>query len=62
MSRYAPDAAARAIRLLVGIRDRIELAGRAPGERVEHTRQDDEATLDDLGVVARLVREIAERS
>ena len=57
----APDDAARATRLLVAIRDRIELAGRAPGERVEHTRQDDDATLDDLGVVARLIRKMAER-
>jgi hypothetical protein len=57
----APDTAARAIALIVGIRDRIELAGRAPGERVEHTRQDDDATLDDLGVVARLIRKMAER-
>jgi hypothetical protein len=57
----APDAAVRAIRLLVDIRDRIELAGRVPGERVEHTRQDDDSSLNDLGVVARLIREMAER-
>jgi hypothetical protein len=56
----APDHAVRAIRLIVGIRDRIELAGQAPGERIEHTRQDDDSTLNDLGVVARLIREIAE--
>ena len=57
----APDAAVRAIALILGIRDRIELAGRAPGERVEHTRQDDEATLDDLGVVERLIGKMEER-
>ena len=58
----ASDAAVRATRLLVGIRDRIELAGRAPGDLVEHRREDDDATLDDLGAVARLIREMAERS
>jgi len=58
----ARDPAVCAIRLLVGIRDRIELAGRASGERVEHTRQDDDAMLDDLGAVARLIREMAGRS
>jgi hypothetical protein len=58
----ASDAAVRAIQLIVGIRDRIELAGRVPGERVEHTRQDDDSTLDDLGVVARLIRKMAEAS
>jgi hypothetical protein len=57
----ASDAAVRAIRLVVDIRDRIEQAGRVPGERVEHTRQDDDSTLNDLGVVARLIREMAER-
>jgi hypothetical protein len=57
----APDDATRATRLLVAIRDRIELAGRVPGERVEHTRQDDDSTLNDLGLVARLIRKMAER-
>jgi hypothetical protein len=57
----APDAATRAIALIRGIRDRIELAGRAPGERVEHTRQDDDATLDDLGVVERLIDKMEDR-
>ena len=57
----APDAAVRAIALILGIRDRIELAGRVPGERVEHTRQDDDATLDDLGVVERLIGKMEER-
>lgn len=57
----APDDAVRAIRLILGIRDRIELAGRAPGEHVEHTRQDDDSSLDDLGIVAQLIRKMAER-
>jgi hypothetical protein len=57
----APETAARAITLLLGIRDRIEFAGRAPGERIEHTRQDDDASLDDLGVVVRLIRTMEER-
>jgi hypothetical protein len=57
----APDNASRAIALVLGIRDRIEFAGRAPGERVEHTRQDDDASLDDLGVIERLIRKMAER-
>jgi hypothetical protein len=56
----APDDAARATRLLVAIRDRIELAGRVSGERVEHTRQDDDSTLNDLGLVARLISKMAE--
>jgi hypothetical protein len=57
----ARDDASRAIALLLGIRDRIEFAGRAPGERIEHTRQDDDATLDDLGVVERLISTMEER-
>ena len=57
----ARDDASRAIALLLGIRDRIEFAGRAPGERIEHTRQDDDASLDDLGVAVRLIRTMAER-
>jgi hypothetical protein len=31
------------------------MAMRAPGERVEHTRQDDESTLNDLGILARMM-------
>ena len=57
----APDPAVRAIRLIAGIRDRIEQAGRVPGDLVIHTRQDDDADLDALGVVARLIREMAEQ-
>ena len=51
---------ARITRLLLHIRDRIELAGRVPGDRILHTRRDDDATIDDVGIIARLIRRMAE--
>jgi hypothetical protein len=57
----AQDTAVRAIRLVRDIRDRIEIAMRAPGDLITHTRQDDDSTLNDLGIIARLIRELAER-
>jgi hypothetical protein len=54
--RYVPDLAARATRLLVAIRDRIEL-GQRPDDHAERTRQ----TLIDLAELARLIRKMAER-
>jgi hypothetical protein len=55
------SAAAKAIRHLLHIRDEVEMAGRVPGERVTITRQVHDAILDDTGIVARLIRELAER-
>ena len=52
--------AARAIARLRSSRDMIELALRPPGARVTITRPAAESILDDLGVVARLVRAMAE--
>jgi hypothetical protein len=42
------------------VRDELELAARAPGEFVTVSRKAAEAIVDDLGVVARLIRELAE--
>lgn len=49
-----------AIDFLRDTRDTIELAMRPPGERITITRQAAEAILNDLGVVARLIRKMAE--
>jgi hypothetical protein len=54
-----PPRIARHIRL---VRDALEQAGRVPGERVELTRQEYDQAIDDLHVVDRLNREMAERS
>jgi hypothetical protein len=55
-------AAQRAIDRLRNARDEIELALRAPGEIVTISRKATEAILDDIGVVARAIREMAEHS
>jgi hypothetical protein len=57
----APDAAVRAIARLLSMRDELELAGRAPGERATITRQAWDSILDDVAVVGRLIRKMAER-
>jgi hypothetical protein len=56
----APDAASRAIAHLVSARDLLELAGRPPGARITITRQDLEYVLDDLGIAAKLIRELVD--
>jgi hypothetical protein len=56
------DPAARAVRRLRAARDKIEFAARSLGERVEFTRQEVDEILDDLGVTARAVCELAERA
>jgi hypothetical protein len=53
-------AAARAISHLVVVRDELELAGRPPGEFVALSRQTADSIINDIGAVARLVREMAE--
>jgi hypothetical protein len=58
----SPDLAVRAINLLRDARDAIELAVRPPGELVTISRKDAEAILDSIGVVARAIRRMAERS
>jgi hypothetical protein len=55
-------AAARAIARLVTMRDELELAGRPPGDLVTITRQSLDSVLNDMTVVARLIRKMAERS
>jgi hypothetical protein len=57
----APDAAARAIRLLVVVRDDLELAARPPGDLVTITRQANDSHINNLAIVARLIRQMAER-
>jgi len=52
--------AARAIAHLVQIRDELELAGRPPGELVAISRDTLDSILNDLAIVARLIRELAE--
>ena len=54
-------AAARAISRLRNIRDEIELARRAPGEFVIVSRKAAEAIDDDVGVIGRRIRKMAER-
>ena len=41
--------------------DELELAGRPPGEIISITRQSLDAVLNDLGIVERLIRKLAER-
>jgi hypothetical protein len=57
-----PNHAARAITLLVTVRDELELAGRPPGELVAITRQVQESLLTALRVAAGLIREMAEET
>jgi len=57
----APDHAVRAINRLVSARYELELAMRAPGEIISITRQSLDSVLNDLGIVERLIRELAER-
>ena len=55
------DHAVRAINRLVSARYELELAMRAPGEIISITRQSLDSVLNDLGIVERLIRELAER-
>ena len=57
----APDDYARAIRLLIDMRDRAEMAARPPGDLVTITRQANDSCINDLAIVARLIRNMAER-
>jgi hypothetical protein len=57
----AADDYKRAIRILVVVRDELELAGRPPGEIISITRQSLDAVLNDLGILERLIRKLAER-
>ena len=57
----APDDYARAIRLLIDMRDRAEMAARPPGDLVTITRQANDSCINDLAIVARLIRKMAER-
>jgi hypothetical protein len=54
-------AASRATAHLRDVRDEIEMALRAPGDFVTISRKVADAILDDVGVIARLIREMAER-
>ena len=49
------------IGLLVVVRDELELAGRSPGDLVTITRQANDSLINDLAIVARLIRKMAER-
>ena len=58
----ARDDYARAIRLLIDMRDRAEMAARPPGDLVTITRQANDSCINDLGIVKRfLIRKMAER-
>ena len=57
----APDDDARAIRLLDVVLDELEQAGRLPGELVTITRQANDSCINNLAIVARLIRKMAER-
>jgi hypothetical protein len=57
----ALDDYARAIRLLDVVRDELELAGRPSGDLVTITRQANDSLINDLAIVARLIRKMAER-
>ena len=57
----ALDDYARAIRLLDVVRDVLELAGRPSGDLVTITRQANDSLINDLAIVARLIRKMAER-
>ena len=57
----AADDCTRAIRILAAVRDELELAGRPPGEIISITRQSLDAVLNDLGILERLIRKLAER-
>ena len=58
--RQKGDRAERAIAHLLTVRDELELAGHPPGEFVAITRQVQESILNDLAIVGRLIREMAE--
>jgi hypothetical protein len=57
----AADDAVRAINLLVNTRDELELAGRPPGDLVTITRRALDSILNDIAIVARLIRKMADR-
>ena len=57
----APYQAERAIALLIRVRDELELAGRPSGDFVTNTRQANDSCINDLAIVARLIRKMAER-
>ena len=56
-----PGAAARAIALLVAVRDELELAARPPGEFVTISRQTLDSILDDIGAASCAIREMSEQ-
>jgi hypothetical protein len=58
--RQKGNRAERAIAHLLTVRDELELAGRPRGEFVAITRQVQESILNDLAIVGRLIREMAE--
>jgi hypothetical protein len=53
-------AATRAIAHLLTVRDTLEYAGRPDGDRIEITRQQFDAIIDDLAIVGRLIRKMSE--
>jgi hypothetical protein len=57
----ARDDASRAIALVLSIRDEKELAGRSLGDFVTITRQANDSHINDLAIVERLIRKMAER-
>jgi len=56
-----PDTAPRAIRHVLTVYHELELVGQPPGAHLVITRQQLDAALSDLGVIARLIRELSER-
>jgi hypothetical protein len=52
--------AASAIAHLLAVRDALELAARPPGDLITIERQTVDSILNDIGRVARLIREISE--
>lgn len=57
----APDDYARAIRLVDVVLDELELAGRLSGDFVTKTRQANDSCINDLAIVRRLIRKMADR-
>jgi len=60
MTARDSEAAARAIALIVQIRDEVELAARIPGSIVTLSRQAVESMLNDLGAASCAIREMVE--
>jgi hypothetical protein len=57
----APDDADRAIQLLVDVRDGLELSSRPPGDLIIITRQANNSYLNNLAIVGKIIRQMAER-